>query len=332
MCLIVIKYPNAVIIKRDLKRYFNANPDGVGFMWAANNKLNVHKGFMHFRKFYKNFRQQERLFPDSCFVIHFSIRATGRISPENTHPVFVNDNLAIVHNGVISGLGSTEINDTHVFAAKVLAKLPNDFLDNLDIKKAIEKLAVATSSKFVLLDNTGKLVIFNEKAGCWEDKKWFSNNTYKFEYYNGYIGCYDKYNYFGFSDDEKYSHSSARRACVICNVRQSLTGMDWSNNKDGWVCESCQRLIADYDDDSCTCANYKCTVCKDKFDLADGIYKSRNFYCYSCWTALKACFNINCPYCGSSILLDWKDRCSICNQIIDEEDYAPQLIALEYLN
>jgi len=88
--------------------------------------------------------------------------------------------------------------------------------------------------------------------------------------------------------------------------------------------------------------DYKCTVCQEHFHKEDGKHIKAvsathdKFYCDGCWASLKASFSVVCPHCGSSVVMEmsvrWEDVCPICNSIIDEEDYAPQLRGLEYLD
>ena len=53
MCIIVIKPQNVAFPSKEiLKNCFTQNPDGAGFMYPANHKVMIEKGFNNFDKFY----------------------------------------------------------------------------------------------------------------------------------------------------------------------------------------------------------------------------------------------------------------------------------------
>jgi len=291
MCLIVVKQPEAFITRKHLKRCFTANNDGAGFMCADNNKLYVHKGFMSFRPFYKTFREQERAFPDSAFVLHFRINATGGVSRENTHPFSVNDDLAIVHNGVVSSLGSVYVNDTFIFATQILSRLPKDFLNNTDIKEVIENIAIVTHSKFVFMDNKGRVTIFNESAGYWEDNMWFSNTSGSTAWAAVYTqanyeeGCYNPVNT-GYIYNKKQNYDEYN-ACCVCNISRKT----WLMRK----------------------------IPGDRY-LCDG-----------CWDIVTNNIEIHCPFCYNSITLTKYGICPHCGERIFDEDILPYLTDVDKL-
>lgn len=331
MCLIVLKKPDKTLTRKKLKTCFQNNSDGAGFMWAAKNKLNVLKGFMGFRTFYRNLRQQERLFPESTFILHFRINACGGVSAENTHPFFVNPNLAVVHNGVISELGSATVNDTRVFADQILAKLPDGFLDNPEIKNSIESVATKSFSKFVFLDNTGKYTIFNEKAGVWDNEMWFSNTSYK-------EWAYRFTNMDDYADEwtHRYSYNDSLnktyRKCEVCGVYQPLSKLTWKHrnipNGSGWVCDYCisKENYAIMGKALCICK-----TCKETYYEDEGIeLENKVFYCNDCWSAIKATHTVTCPYCMTPTTVGYDESCQFCGADLDEEDYALQLSNLDF--
>jgi glutamine amidotransferase len=179
MCIAIYKPAGKRITKRTLRHCFTANPDGAGMMFIDSNRgLTTHKGFFSFRSFYKQFRDYEREFPDSHFVLHCRIATSGKINTNGCHPHRVSDNLAFVHNGVFinfSTIKNKGKSDTQLFNEKILKKLPPNFLQIPELRKGIYEYCTAGFSKLVFMDGNGKVTIFNEKAGSWLGGVWYSN-------------------------------------------------------------------------------------------------------------------------------------------------------------
>jgi len=146
--------------------------------------------------------------------MHFRIGTHGLKNKANTHPFYINNNLAVAHNGILLNLpGINKIinminfteprSDTAIFVDTVLKKLPPDFYQQQEFKSLLEDYAIQNHSKFVLLDNQGKYVILNEKAGYWENGIWYSSIIFDEEYmdyfregtYRGNIVTYDYKDY-----------------------------------------------------------------------------------------------------------------------------------------
>jgi len=161
MCIIVVKPAKAIITRKTLKTCYDSNSDGAGMMFATGGKLFVDKGYFSFRRFYKQFREHERAYPDSNFVLHFRIATSGGIRPDTCHPFYVHKNLAFAHNGILSRLGTKDKSDTMVFNETILQLLPPNFLDMDKAKNAIEDYITTSLSKVVFMDNAGKLTIMN---------------------------------------------------------------------------------------------------------------------------------------------------------------------------
>ena len=53
MCIAIMKSANKKINKATLRRCYDANPDGAGFMYAEDKQLHVKKGYFTFKEFYK---------------------------------------------------------------------------------------------------------------------------------------------------------------------------------------------------------------------------------------------------------------------------------------
>ena len=177
MCIAIMKSENKKINKATLKRCYDANPDGAGFMFADNKKLNVQKGYFTFKDFYKEYKPHE----NKQVLLHFRIKTHGPIDKANCHPFLVNSGLGFIHNGIISGYGDNKESDTIQFnnsiLKKIVAKHGNNSLFDDPMVELIEN--VIGYSKLVFLDRHGNYKIMNEDKGSWHDGVWYSNNSWK---------------------------------------------------------------------------------------------------------------------------------------------------------
>ena len=209
MCIIIAKDKNGRLPKEnELKNSFEYNNDGAGFMYVKNGKVVVDKGYMTYDAFIKHYRkllEEFDNFKNKCLVIHCRIGTSGKNIKGNTHPYPITDNvrllkakhlsnldIAIVHNGIISGYGTaTGLNDTQEFISKYIYPIYShwkDFYKNKDMMYGIKEI---TGSKFVILDSTDTLHYIGEFV---DDKGlMFSNTSYKTSiYYPNYYSSYYK--------------------------------------------------------------------------------------------------------------------------------------------
>lgn len=259
MCVIIVKPKGTEIYKRTLRSCFMANPDGAGFMLAANKHLITMKGYFTFRSFYKSFRRFERIFPDSDFVLHMRIATSGLADYNNCHPFLVHNNLAFVHNGIFSGLGNKLHSDTFQFNEDILKKLPPNFLDISEIKDAITKYIEFGFDKVVFMDNLGKINIINEKAGTWKNGIWFSNLSHSYNY-TGY----------GFYNKAKVTNNNRNTVSSPANGNNSDSDGRNSNSED-YYCQVCRSWFeAKYlvEDNGYS----TCPMCGDILDVSDEYY------------------------------------------------------------
>ena len=177
MCIAIYKPEDQVISKAALKRCFEANTDGAGFMFAEDNKLHIHKGYFKFKTFYKAYKDHET----KQALVHFRIKTHGKTDKTNCHPFLVNDGLGFIHNGIISGYGDDKLSDTIQFNNAILKKIVKKHgsmgLFDDPMQELIEN--VIGYSKLVFLDKKGNFNIMNEDKGHWHNKVWYSNDSYK---------------------------------------------------------------------------------------------------------------------------------------------------------
>ena len=224
ICVIIWKQINHYISDKRLREAHNANPDGCGIMWAADNKIFYKKGLWDFKQFLHEFHECYRLFGDRDFVLHFRTASASAIGNEYCHPFFVSDTLTFMQNGnlfeFMYGKGKS---DVQRFNEEILQRLPTGFLGDGNIRNKLERYAKESFSKFIFLDNNNRIEIINEGAGEWRHGIWYSN------------GGIDNYVGYGYSGAYYYNEEDIRHKGGLMSV-QMLGG-----NKIKWEqCEKCK--------------------------------------------------------------------------------------------
>lgn len=189
-CVIVYKPWKKSVPKDVLAECFRSNKDGAGFSHARDGKMQVHKGFFTFEKFWEAFEP----FMKDEVVIHFRIKTHGAVDEANCHPfLYVGTKTpryqyAISHNGTLAWDSTAKKSDTHCFVEEYLGPLLDkypDFLDdenNIDMLTAyinagskVNKLAI---QRYDLEENVIQTFLINEKAFNKAHNCHFSNYSY----------------------------------------------------------------------------------------------------------------------------------------------------------
>ena len=255
MCIIVAIPQGKQVTKQTLKRCWDNNPHGGGFMYSNSNKVIVNKEMASFKKYWKAFTQAKENH-DTSFVCHFRISTHGKINETNCHPFLVNKNLGFAHNGIIyAAPKSDNFSDTYMFNEAILKHLPNNFLTNTAHVSLISQY-IGSGSKLAFLNTKGEITIINDKAGVWDDGVWYSNTGYKamnyFDYGGTKVGSINTYqakpltytqNQLSFPSkesvptkvDDKINHD-----CIDCGDAFAYDEKDWYGNpKKPIKCEYC---------------------------------------------------------------------------------------------
>lgn len=202
MCIIIAKNKtDRLPTYEELKRCFEVNKDGSGFMYTVNKKVVIDKGYMTFKSFIKHYNKLCKKYHDfknKCLVIHCRIGTAGSNSRENTHPYPITKNaddlhksyfltsLGVAHNGIISsynpGYNSKEdTNDTQEFIKDYLAELNDNFKGFYKNENMLFAIKELTRSKLAFLDSEDNLTLVGDFTT--DDNLSFSNTSYKpYEY------------------------------------------------------------------------------------------------------------------------------------------------------
>jgi len=205
VCIIIVKPAGKAVTKKQLHNAWDNNDDGAGFVYARDGKLVIHKELHSFRKFWKAYHQN--CLDNENVLLHFRIMSSGYHDIQNVHPFLIDENHALVHNGVLSCVKvplDSDINDTQVFIEEFLRCMvdsgtggPVDWVNN-ELAADYAEAVIGKWNKMAVINSNGDVNIWNESEGHWADGCWFSNYTYSYgksvsTYSYGYpeIGWYE---------------------------------------------------------------------------------------------------------------------------------------------
>ena len=172
MCVIAvskkgIKQPS----DKDLKKMWEHNSHGSGYMTVRNGRVEIHKGFLYWDDFIRSVHE-ERFTEADPVVYHFRISTQGGVNEGMTHPfpltrklklmkaLDVICDIGVAHNGIIpmtTSKNETEYSDTALFVAKYLPFIIRsaDDLQIPQIRSVIDELG--SYSKFAFMDYKGNI-------------------------------------------------------------------------------------------------------------------------------------------------------------------------------
>lgn len=251
MCIAIVKPKDKVISKERLKICCDANPDGMGFAFCKNDNVYIMKYLNDFEKFYEDYSKVETTSP---MLIHFRIATHGGVTIENCHPFALNNNMALIHNGVISGYGDKEKkSDTRDFIDKVIGNISHKAWRNASFRELVGK--AIGYSKLGILDTKGNTYIINEDKGYWDDGVWYSNKSYEPKVVTtkkSSATSNSDYHYDWYSDKKYKSHFR----CDKCNKNFTIDGYSYYSkcpDCGSWSCDNIGYQINGkdymYDDD-----------------------------------------------------------------------------------
>jgi hypothetical protein len=143
-----------------------------------------------FRRYIK--RRGVETFTDLAVAFHFRIATHGSKVERNCHPFHINENLAMMHNGVMRQMekyidDDSDISDSEAFVDRYLKQAFSSIdITALQGGQPINDLfdVFVGASKLLFMDNEGEVAIVNERVGTWSKyglgkDMWFSNTRWK---------------------------------------------------------------------------------------------------------------------------------------------------------
>jgi hypothetical protein len=166
-----------------MRKCWDANSDGAGYMWAENGEVQIRKGFFKFKRFWHSYQADLPRINQakSGVAIHFRISSSGVVDTQNCHPHWVNTNFAFIHNGILPlevPIGS-KVSDSYILSKSILQDLPLEWYKKHNLRLLMQ-LAIGHSNKIVFLAGDGLVTIINESDGEWLDGIWYSNAYWKY--------------------------------------------------------------------------------------------------------------------------------------------------------
>lgn len=178
MCIAILTLADQHLDRETFFRCWESNSHGAGIAYSNGKEMVVAKELRSKEKFWALYKRHREANPSVPMLVHFRIRTHGERDIVSTQPIQINQNLAYIHNGVISGVPDhKKYSDTVMFKRLILSRLPNGFHLNVAHKALIEKFV--GWSKLIFLDVKNRWSIINEKQGDWVDGIWYSNSGYK---------------------------------------------------------------------------------------------------------------------------------------------------------
>jgi len=179
MCIAILNV-TGTLPKQAIINSWDNNYHGAGFAYSDGTRIVIHKEDKDKDKFYKAYAKHRKKNVDAKFLIHFRISTHGTITKDNLHPFLINDEVALIHNGMVDFFdhkASDKRSDTRYLCEEFLAKMPKGWHLSEGVHKFINE--VGGYSKFVLLDIDNNHAIINEQSGHWFESNWYSNSSYK---------------------------------------------------------------------------------------------------------------------------------------------------------
>lgn len=178
MCLAIYKPATTQPDWSAYRNGFAANNDSWGFAVVVDGAIVTRCGIGQFDEF----REALEPYADKQAIIHFRWATHGKKDTGNCHPFMVADDLAVIHNGVISIKCDVDKDrsDTWHFNELVLKPMHERDVDFYKRSEIVYTQELAhDSSKFVFLRADGDFVIWNEDDGEWAtDGHWYSNDSH----------------------------------------------------------------------------------------------------------------------------------------------------------
>lgn len=197
MCIIVYKPKGATVPLSTLRRCWESNSDGAGFMFPSESSVWGNKGYMTFQSLLRALYRagfydpdKQKIIKEGKIVIHFRLASIGKVCPENCHPFPIDKNLdfikaryweaevGVAHNGTLyseTSIGS-EISDTMSFIVSTLAS-PAVY-NNLRDQTILRLLSKTTlGNQFCFMHNDSHVTLL----GNWiqDGGVYYSNKGYK---------------------------------------------------------------------------------------------------------------------------------------------------------
>ncbi len=194
MCIAFYAPPKTTIDRDTLRRCFEANPHGAGFIIPTPNGPKVKKGFFDFKSWADAISHNLRRNKHGV-IGHCRIATHGNIDVVNCHPHSIESHgAAFVHNGIIGQhcVKDSKFSDSILFGKEILEELPQNW-NELDGVKAKIETYIGKYNKIIYVFKNGIVEILNKSSGVESEGVWYSNDSFmersEFEYFTDFGFC-----------------------------------------------------------------------------------------------------------------------------------------------
>lgn len=280
MCLLCVMEPNVTPTKEQLMNATSNNPDGFGYAFHCGDRIITGRG-MDAEEVVDRFLRIREGLPHTWAMFHARYTTHGSTTKANCHPFRMNGDPSTIigHNGIIpiNVPKGDDRSDTRYFADEWLPELI-ELLDDQQGFSELEQLVGA--SKVAVFTHDPRLqhqvYILNEQMGHWANGIWWSNDTYKYDWYATYKSVRSNTPTYGSGgawwDDEYPSYYQSGKDYGLFDDYKDECQVCWSKlgdvDYDGGVCTMCNCCLecTDYYLE-CMCYTPKSSVRKEPMAL-----------------------------------------------------------------
>lgn len=188
MCLLMVSKPDAMPNENSLVCACVNNPDGFGYAIRTKNTIITGRG-LDYEEMVDRYLSVRSKYRNGWAMFHARLATHGSTDKDNCHPFRVGGSTKTIlaHNGIlpVDVPKGEQRSDTRLFAEVHLPKKIRS-LDNKKWFKKLEKWAAGNKIAILSVDDGLKkpIYIVNESLGHWDnDGNWWSNDSYRYDYY-----------------------------------------------------------------------------------------------------------------------------------------------------
>lgn len=243
------------------------NPDGFGYAFHCGDRIITGRG-MDAEEVVDRFLRIRQGLPNTWAMFHARYTTHGKTNKSNCHPFRVggSEDTVIGHNGIIpiTVPKGDDRSDTRLFADEWLPELL-ELLDDEKGFRELEQLIGASKVAVFTVDPRleNQVYILGERLGHWNNGIWWSNDTYKYDWYASYRSNAKYYNYKSdawgeaiYADSEYpslYSKSEIAMDLEECHFCKAIYSEDTYQLGYCEYCKTCLECADDIND--CLCYN-----------------------------------------------------------------------------
>lgn len=233
MSLICYKPPGTLLPKEALSKSFEKNSDGAGYSYCHNGIIFTKKGFKSFDTL---FASLEKIQEHPCLITFADKDFT--LERVFIQPFKIDENHIVAFDGRLSPrsqLEDTAVSQAYNFTL-LLKRIWNPIFIHQDYFKSLLETALSKTQSgcAAIMNNDGKIQIFNENKGTTLAKCWFSCNPYLTNFYNNSPQLNNL-------PARQNHHTQNLVCCFKCNAYYTISSLKLNNNR--YYCGPCLTAI-----------------------------------------------------------------------------------------